>query len=291
MPYPALNDYLQRLSAPSQAAGSVWLNGAGQAEGRFFNCVLSSAFQPIVRAGDGALAGFEGLARGVSAIDAGLSLWRLLDHGASDDESVALDRLCRMLHAINFFRQPASDAADLFVSVHDRLLSAVSSNHGYAFKRILAALGLPREQIVLQMPAVTASRRWLLDYVADNYRRNGFRLALNVGSVAEAVELLGQVRPAAIKIDAGAMQYDSGLERLLLLARDGACRVIVKRVESQSDAAMLGQASARAGVPLYVQGSAVGAPRADLDRGLNPGLNPGLIATLTPGAACPSAAR
>jgi EAL domain-containing protein (putative c-di-GMP-specific phosphodiesterase class I) len=264
MPYPALNDYLHRLSAPSQAPGSVWLNAAGQAEGRFFNCVLSSAFQPIVRAGDGAAAGFEGLARGVSPTDAGLSLWRLLDHGASDDESVALDRLCRMLHAINFFRQDGAEAADLFVSVHDRLLSAVSSNHGYAFKRILAALGLPREQIVLQLPAVTESRRWLLNYVADNYRRNGFRLALNVGSIAEAAELLDRVRPAAIKIDVGAMHYDSGLESLLLLAQAGAARVIVKRVESQADLAMLTQASSRAGVPLYVQGSVIDAPHAEL---------------------------
>jgi EAL domain-containing protein (putative c-di-GMP-specific phosphodiesterase class I) len=110
MPYPALNDYLQRLSAPSPAPGSVWLNADGQAEGRFFNCVLTSAFQPIRSAGDGVLAGFEGLARGVSAADAGLSLWRLLDHGASDDESVALDRLCRMLHAINFSGSPRGKA-------------------------------------------------------------------------------------------------------------------------------------------------------------------------------------
>jgi EAL domain-containing protein (putative c-di-GMP-specific phosphodiesterase class I) len=281
MPYPALNDYLQRLSAPSPSSppGSVWLNAAGQAEGRFFDCVLSSAFQPIRRAGDGALAGFEGLARGVSALESGLSLWRLLDHGASDDESVALDRLCRMLHAINFFRQPASEAAqgaDLFVSVHDRLLSAVSSNHGYAFKRILAALGLPREQIVLQMPAVTASRRWLLNYVADNYRRNGFRLALSAGSIAEAVELLAQLRPAAVKIDASALQYNTGLENLLLAARAGAARVIVKRVESQASLAMLEQAGARAGVALYMQGSVIDAPHADL---------------MKVSAACPSAAR
>ncbi len=134
----------------------------------------------------------------------------------------------------------------------DRLLSAVSSNHGVAFKRILAALGLPREQIVLQMPAVTASRRWLLNDVADKYRRNGFRLAVNVGSIAEAVELLllGQVRPAAVKVDAGAMQYDNGLARLLLLARDQGCKMIVKRVESEVTLAALGQAGARAGVPV-----------------------------------------
>ncbi len=30
----------------------------------------------------------------MSKADEGLSLWRLLDHAASDDESVELDRLC-----------------------------------------------------------------------------------------------------------------------------------------------------------------------------------------------------
>ena len=105
----------------------------------------------------------------------GLSLWRLLDHAASDDESVELDRLCRMLHAINFFRQNEAEQADLYLNVHDRLLSAVSSNHGHAFQRILDALGLPIERIVLQLPTVTTNQSWLLNYVADNYRRNGFR--------------------------------------------------------------------------------------------------------------------
>lgn len=274
MPFPALNDYLQRLSAPSPAPGTVWLNADGQAEGRFFNSILTSAFQPI-RTVDGAgLAGFEGLARGVSAA-AGLSLWRLLDHAASDDESVELDRLCRMLHAINFFRQPEAEGADLYLSVHDRLLSAVSSNHGYAFRRILAALGLPREQIVLQLPAVSTSRRWLLNYVADNYRRNGFRLALNVGTPAEAVDVLGQVRPAAVKFDARALQDDAGLERLLLLAHAGSAKLIVRRGEAQASLAMLKRASANTGVPVYVQGGLIGAPQAEL----------------AASAACPSAAR
>jgi EAL domain-containing protein (putative c-di-GMP-specific phosphodiesterase class I) len=159
--------------------------------------------------------------------------------------------------------------------VHDRLLSAVSSNHGYAFKRILTALGLPREQIVLQLPPVSPARRWLLNYVADNYRRNGFRLALNVGSIAEAADVLGQVRPAAIKIDARALQYENGLEDLLLLAHAGAARLIVKRVASGDSLAMLEQASANTGVPVYVQGGLIDAPQANV----------------AASAACPSAAR
>lgn len=144
MSFPELNDYLARLSTRGHSGSSVWLDGQGQAQGRFFNCTITSAFQPLRQLGGGQVRAYAGLARSVAASDAGLSLWRLLDHAASDDESIALDRLCRMLHSINFFRQDGAGDADLYLNVHDRLLSAVSSNHGYAFRRILDALGLPR---------------------------------------------------------------------------------------------------------------------------------------------------
>jgi EAL domain-containing protein (putative c-di-GMP-specific phosphodiesterase class I) len=260
MPFPALNDYLKRLSDPSHPPTTVWLNPDGQAQGRFFNCTLTSAFQPIRAIGSAAPHGFEGLARGVSDADAGLSLWRMLDHAASDDESVELDRLCRMLHAINFFRQPEAEGADLYLSVHDRLLSAVSSNHGYAFRRILGALGLPADQIVLQLPAVSPARCWLLNYVADNYRRNGFRLALNAATPAEACEVLGRVRPDAVKIDARALHDAAALENLLELAQAGAAKVIFKRVETAASLAMLERAGAATGVPVYVQGYLIDSP-------------------------------
>jgi EAL domain-containing protein (putative c-di-GMP-specific phosphodiesterase class I) len=263
MPFPALNDYLQRLSDPSRPPAPVWVSANGQVQGRFFNCVLTSAFQQILDV-DGGVLGFEGLARGVSEADAGLSLWRMLDHAADDDESVELDRLCRMLHAINFFRQNVGGATDLYVSVHDRLLSGVSSNHGYAFQRILAALGLPIGQIVLQLPAVSPARRWLVNYVADNYRRNGFRLALNVATPAEAFEVIGQVAPFAVKIDARVLEGDHALGNLLELAHAAGTKVIFRRVESASTFATLERASRDTGVPAYVQGNLIDPPSATL---------------------------
>lgn len=271
MPYPALNAYLQRLSDASRAPATMWLDGHGRAHGRFFNCTLTSAFQPICAVSGGALLGFEGLARGVSAADAGLSLWRMLDHAASDDESIELDRLCRMLHAINFFRQPAAEGADLYLNVHDRLLSAVSSNHGDAFRRILQALGLPVEQIVLQLPAASATRRWLLNYVADNYRRNGFRLALNAATPAEAADVLERCRPDVVKIDAAVFDGGEELESLLALARACAAKLVFKRVASTAALKSIERASANVGVQAYVQGYLIGLPDATLaeqDRGL-----------------------
>lgn len=258
MPYPTLNKYLSHLTDPDRPSSSVWLNADGQAQGRYFNCTITSAFQPIRAHGSDRIVAYEGLARSASANDAGLSLWKLLDHAASDDESIELDRLCRMLHSINFFRQEAAGEADLYLSVHDRLLSAVSSNHGHAFKRILEALGLPIARIVLQLPATSAQQGWLLNYVADNYRRNGFRLALNASSAQQALSMLGQLNPDSIKLDARD-QGDAALTELLALAQVKGTRLIFKRVET---ALALERLSELGASPVFMQGYLLDKPQA-----------------------------
>ncbi|MEX0141849.1 EAL domain-containing protein [Massilia sp. LMS1-1-1.1] len=254
MPFPVLKNYLARLSHQTQAGTSVWLDGEGRALGRFFNCTMTSAFQPLRELGSGKLVAFEGLARSVSKADEGLSLWRLLDHAASDDESVELDRLCRMLHAINFFRQGEAEQSDLYLNVHDRLLSAVSSNHGHAFQRILDALGLPIERIVLQLPTVTTNQGWLLNYVADNYRRNGFRLAINVASVQEATGMLERLHPHAFKLDAGNLSDEQAVASFVTVCHAAKIRVIFKRLDTPAALAALQRIAAITGLPIVAQG-------------------------------------
>src|SRR5450830_312180 len=254
MPFPVLKNYLARLSHQTQAGTSVWLDGEGRALGRFFNCTMTSAFQPLRELDSGKLVAFEGLARSVSKADEGLSLWRLLDHAASDDESVELDRLCRMLHAINFFRQSEAEQSDLYLNVHDRLLSAVSSNHGHAFQRILDALGLPIERIVLQLPTVTPNQGWLLNYVADNYRRNGFRLAINVASVQEATGMLERLHPHAFKLDAGNLSDEQAVASFVTVCHAAKIRVIFKRLDTPAALAALQRVAAATGLPIVAQG-------------------------------------
>ncbi|WP_374359673.1 EAL domain-containing protein [Pseudoduganella danionis] len=264
MSYSVLQDYLARLSGAASSTSSIWLDHAGRAQGRFFNCTLSSAFHPIRALQGGAVQAYEGLARSAAAQDQGLSLWRLLDHAASDDESVELDRLCRLLHALNFFRQAADGGPDLYLNVHDRLLSAVSSNHGHAFRRILDALELPLARVVLQLPAATPQQGWLLNYVADNYRRNGFRLANNVTAPAEALQILERLQPAAFKLDASvAAEQD---ELLTLFARCHAAGVglVFKRIETAATLERLRALAADAGVALLGQGYLLDQPSAQL---------------------------
>ncbi|WP_295999419.1 EAL domain-containing protein [Rugamonas sp.] len=279
MSFPVLQNYLARLSDAGRAATSIWLDADGKAQGRFFNSTMSSAFQPVRRLDDGRVLAYEGLARGVAAADQGLSLWRLLDHAASDDESIELDRLCRMLHAINFFRQHAADdGADLYLSVHARLLSAVGGNHGHAFQRILDALALPTARIVLQLPQVTAQQGWLLNYVADNYRRNGFRYAINAAGPGEALALLDRVRPAVVKLDArhfpsvtadaadAAAHAAHAAHAVTLLRRCAGegVRVVFKRLDSAATLTALRAIAGEAGVALLAQGHLLDQPHAVL---------------------------
>lgn len=268
MTYPVLQQYLARLSGAASTTSSIGLDAEGRAQGRFFNCNMTSSFQPIRQLASGAIHGYEGLARSVAPADQGLSLWRLLDHAASDDESVELDRLCRMLHAINFFRQEPDGSSALYLNVHDRLLSAVSSNHGHAFHRILDALGLPVARIVLQLPAVTEQQGWLLQYVSDNYRRNGFRFAVTAASAADGLALLERVRPAVVKLDARALGEGAGpgrdLGALLRASQAAGVDVVVKRVDTPQALATLRQFAAGSEPPLLAQGFLLDAPAPSL---------------------------
>lgn len=270
MSYAALDDYVARLPRVPVPGHRIWLDAGQQARGRYFNCTLASVFQPLRALASGRVMAQEAFIRSASERQPGLSVWRLLEGAASDEESIELDRLCRMLHAVNFFRQPDADQADLYLSVHERLLAAVSNNHGMVFRRVLESLGLPLRRIVLQLPQASASHRFLLQYVADNYQRSGFRIALNVADAAEGLRMLALMRPDALKVDARELA-DLGAVRELARACGGrGIALAFKRIEKQSVADAL-HGIGGSDAPLLVQGRLWDQPRAELHDEL-PGL-------------------
>lgn len=264
--FAAVARYLQRLPDGPATGSSLWRGEDGSAQGQFFACTLTSQFQAIHAVGPGASnmpVGFEGTAHGVAPADRGLSVWRMLDQASSDDESIELDRLCRVLHAINYFRQPAAaGGADLYLGVHERLLAAVSSNHGDAFLRMLNVLELPARQVVLQLPAIGPTSRWLANYVADNYRRNGFRLAFTAPTVPDAIDLVRQFQPCAVAVDVRAVTDAATLAQLLHTARSADVHVIVKGVATPGALALLERASAETATVVHAQGDLIALPQA-----------------------------
>ena len=267
MRYSALQNYLSSLhtsDASHPANNHLWQDEQGRACGRYFKASLTSAFQTIRTGDDNQVIAYEAYARTYAPDDHGLNIWKLLEYAASDDESVELDRLCRLLHTINFYRQAPVDNLDLYLSVHSRLLAAVAGNHGMAFRRILDALELPHQKIVLQLPLITPSQRWVLTHVAENYKRNGFRIGANAGNLEQAIDLLELIRPDAIKIDIS-QANDAGTQmRLLQLAERNRCKIIFKRIESEEKLQTLQKMNVT-NIPFYVQGFLFDAAKASVD--------------------------
>lgn len=267
MAYAALHKYITHLYTTKSNNTNIWINDDGQAQGRYFNSTLTSVFQPLRSSLDLQIVGYQGLARSYASgqqNEQGLSLWRLLDHNANDDESVELDRLCRLVHAINFYRQPQAFGQDIYLNVHSRLLAAIQHNHGAAFRKILDTLELPHQHIVLELPLSSTNQRWILHHVADNYRSNGFRIAVNLHSIEQGLELIQRRQVDAIKLDSLACQNVALLRLLLQQAQQHNTTVIIKRLDNESDYRSLEQLSKSVPLEIYLQGFLFDKPNASL---------------------------
>lgn len=98
-------------------------------------------------------------------------------------------------------------------------------------------MGIKQSSIILQLPLITPSQRWIITHVAENYKRNGFRIGANANSIEEAEDLLRRIRPAAIKIDASHALIKGSRSSLAQLG-ERACefgtKLIFNKIEKQA---------------------------------------------------------
>ena len=250
-----IQGFINKLGAAEDA--SLQLDPAGRVVSRFFNCEIASAFQGIHGAQNGVVA-WQAFARVRGADDShDLSPWRLFARAASDEDLVAMDRRCRLVHALNFFRlAEAATLGDLHLCVHDRLLSAVSSDHGRAYRRVLDSLGVDHRRIVIELPALPVGNEYVLAQVAASYRLNGFRIALNPVIDAQLGSLLNRIRVDAVKVNAQDLPnwHGAGIEAARSAVADGT-RLIAKRVETEQQRQFAIEAGAT-----HLQGYLMGHP-------------------------------
>lgn len=227
----------------------------GGVVGDWYGCELSSVFQPIVAPADGCAIGHEAYLRILGSGERALSPWTLFSANADDDRLVALDRLARTVHALNFLSTVEGDGL-LFLNVHGRLLATVSSDHGAAFRKVVDALGLPPARIVIETPLAASSQPDLLAFVLRNYRNNGFQVAINVESPEQWRTLCIGVPAQFVKIDgARLLQAEDWRARAdgMAAVRDQV-RIVVTRLEHELDGPLPEQ--------VCVQGHAYGLPAA-----------------------------
>lgn len=265
----ALEGYLAKLPlGPSglPAGWRMWKDGQGRVQGQFFHCSLTSVFQGVhaivSRDGswyDAGIVAYEARVRTYAEGVEALNPWKMFALAADNDTLVSLDRLCRMVHTVNYHQQGES-LPPLYLNVHGRLLAAVADDHGRAFRRAVEALQLAPEQFVIQLPVSANENLALLSHVVENYRRNGFRVAANAADGVQAGALLAQVRPDLLKLD---MQH-SWVPRILAGLQDVATQadiaLVAERVRRPESLVQIWQA----GIGL-AQGNLLDAPAFALD--------------------------
>jgi len=165
---------------------------------------LCSVFQPIWQQGGLQRQPFahEALLRVFDQSGRPLPIGQFFSQARSADEVVYLDRLSRVIHALNFAAQ-AQEGDRLFLNVHGRhLLSIASGRHGTTFETLLGYCGLRPGQVVLEIVESEIDDLGLLEAAIASYRHKGFRIAIDdFGAGHSNFDRLWQLTPDLVKLD------------------------------------------------------------------------------------------
>jgi len=229
---------------------------------RFDGVELASAYEPIFDISVHALAqsltsGAEGVDRfgdelGFQAVTqrldgAAFDAFDPFDRIADDQQLVALDRMSRALHAINFFG--AQRHGLLFLRVHERLLKSVKYDHGRHFSSVLLSFGLNPSRVVIELPAAAVAHKTFLGYLTTSYQRYGFKVAGNLSNAGQILSVSETARLDFIKMDAAIALRDAMVKPLVGYASRLRVPLIFNRVIDEPQFLALQQYDVR-----FVQG-------------------------------------
>lgn len=177
----------------------------GQVVGRFATVLLTSAFQAVVRARDPeCIIGHEALLRAHTGNGQPIAPRALLRAPRSPQAVVYLDRLCRMVHMLNYLGQRESRPSPLFLNVGTEHLLRVPDNHGWYFEQVLQHCGLTPQHVVIDVhaSAIQNAHAGQVHTALANYRERGYRVAIEDLDLTEGVfDLLWRVRADIVKLD------------------------------------------------------------------------------------------
>jgi EAL domain-containing protein (putative c-di-GMP-specific phosphodiesterase class I) len=227
---------LEELTREHFAAFPLAEAQPGRVVARFYQSRLTSVFQPVVRTADAGIAGHHGLLRVFDERGEAVAPWNVFARASDDEQLVMLDRLTRTLHALNYF--PTQDSAGaLFLNVEQRLLSAVSAEHGTYFSNILKRLGVPTSRVVIVLPGESVEDPATFVRAAISYRIRGYRVLVQLRQRAEAdLVHIFQADPHYVALDGPEPSRSDETRRIVdALARRG-IHSVARRIESAEQA-------------------------------------------------------
>jgi hypothetical protein len=243
MSFPILQKYLARLSDATGAASSIWLDHEGKAQGRFFNCTMTSAFQPIRQLDSGAVLAYEGLARSVSAQDQGCRCGSCSTTRPATTNRSSWTGCAACCTRLISSARPGR-ARRLYLNVHDRLLSAVSSNHGHAFRRILDALELPLERRGAATAGGDAAAGLAVELCVGQLSPQRLPLCGQCEQPARCAGRAGPLAAGRVQARCARIAGQGGLAELLQRCAASRVEVVFKRLETPQHLAALRELSA-----------------------------------------------
>lgn len=224
MPLQELLDYFADRNASLPHAHPHLLVSDKGACGDYRGLRLFSVFQPLFDARTLNARAHEALLRVQDADGRFLSPATAFALPETTDDVVYFDRLCRVIHALNFARQ-ATSGAELFVNVSGRHLLGVSNRgHGEIFERLLRICGLQPGQIILEVLEARVDDISRLNEAVAAYRERGYRVAIDdFGCEHSNFDRLWRLTPDIVKLDRSLIVQGTTNER--------ARRILPKLVE------------------------------------------------------------
>lgn len=182
----------------------------GQSEqvmAKFLDLQITSVFQRVVDTESHTVHGQEAWLR-VTRDRQAITPSEAFDSMTTLETLIGFDRLCRIVHALNFMARGTDGL--LFVRVHPRLLTGVAEDHGEAYARMLRVCGLSPRQVIIEIPDEAISEQ-ITDQIRfaeiiRNYRRRGFRVAMDGLAINnDTLERFWQLWPDIVKLDGTAI--------------------------------------------------------------------------------------
>lgn len=252
---PRRHALVQRLGTRYFADTPLSIGDNGAVIAQFFRSRITSTFQPVARARGGDVVGHQALLRVEAPSGESVAPWSLFAQASDDPALVKLDRLCRTVHALNYFPS-AGDASMLFLNVERRLLTGVSADHGAYYEAILALLGIAAQRVAIVMPPDAIENPVAFVRAAISYRIRGYRVLVPVRSIADAeLSHVFLADPHYVSIDSPAALEGPAARRFLEALAHRGIHLVARGIECEAHA----ETACAAGVEL-LQGFHVGRP-------------------------------
>jgi len=240
MPIDELFAYFRRAGTSPAEPSYELRRDAGRTSAHYQGMHLASVFQPLFEASSLRAGAHEALLRVHDGAGRALSPASAFAVPVNAAEVVFFDRLCRIVHALNFVAQ-ADPAAELFLNLSGRhLLSLANGAYGETFERLLAMCGLTPERIVLEVLEARVDDIGHLNEAVEAYRKRGYRVAIDdFGCEHSNFDRLWRLTPDIVKLDRSLIVQGTTnprarriLPKLVEIIHDLGARVVCEGIET-----------------------------------------------------------